>query len=549
MAEVPIIVLSNTTLDRSVRALGTPLSLQPLFTRLVSGLPIVMAVIGASEAQNAGCIEQQKRCMQYSGISGRQKGWAVRLFEHINATFPNAGHHLYNAGLDATSVLSFSSCLFSHMPSEVHLVVTEWGSMALDNHKHLSSIERIVQIMLQLPSQPVLVHLSSPEWCTQRRTPRAFYSTGDRLMGTIKSFVYPDTPWARVELETTRVCHHYAQPCVSMKEALEPHVLNNEPGFSLHDLTGDDCLHYINGRHGVSYVTQVLSHWFDHAHALWMRSTLRDWQKPPPTQPLHSENEWLQLPTRCYTFTSRSSGQQGFLRLQWCSPMAEVASSKLGRSESKLRNSSCLPKRSAKQPSCPQEIIASVTSLPGKEREKREARSEAVYKAFMASPPSSWVYCPVSLSPEKRKLSDGVVALRPGAVLLTSIDAYLIAGTNETRPHQETTGPAAASATAAGRAAADGVDVVVQLEHLVSYQGMGRVRVECQAGCSCEPHIIDGHHVDGIRNTSVFVFTALAVHAFASPPPCQLQITVLNDSSSGLHKFKMRSLRVRATMK
>jgi hypothetical protein len=52
---------------------------------------------------------------------------------------------------------------------------------------------------------------------------------------------------ARVELETTRVCHHYAQPCVSMKEALEPHVLNNEPGFSLQDLTGDECLHYING--------------------------------------------------------------------------------------------------------------------------------------------------------------------------------------------------------------------------------------------------------------------------------------------------------------
>ena len=28
---------------------------------------------------------------------------------------------------------------------------------------------------------------------------------------------------------------------------------------------------------------------------------------------------------------------------------------------------------------------------------------------------------------------------------------------------------------------------------------------------------------------------------------CQLQITVLHDSSSGLHKFKLRSLRVKAT--
>jgi hypothetical protein len=89
-------------------------------------------------------------------------------------------------------------------------------------------------------------------------------------------------------------------------------------------------------------------------------------------------------------------------------------------------------------------------------------------------------------------------------------------------------------------------DVTVLLEHLVSYQGMGRVLVECQAGCTCMPQVIDGHYVDPIRNTSVFVETSLAVCAVASQL-CQLQITVLNDSSSGLHKFKLRSLRVKAT--
>ena len=232
------IVLSNSTLDRSVRALGAPSSLDPLFTRLVLGLPIMMGVLGASVAQNAGCLEQPaKRCQFYNGKPGKgPKGWAIRLFEHINATFPHAGHRLYNAALDATPVSLFSDCLFSHLPSEVHLVVAEWGSMGLLNYKHLPSIERVVRILLRLPSQPMIVHLSSPEWCTQRRTPRAFYRTGDRLMGGVSNFIYPDTPWARVELETTRVCHHYEQACVSMKEALEPHVLNGDTGFSVHDL-------------------------------------------------------------------------------------------------------------------------------------------------------------------------------------------------------------------------------------------------------------------------------------------------------------------------
>ena len=238
MASNDIIVLSNSTLDRSVRALGAPSSLDPLFTRLVLGLPILMGVVGASVAQNAGCLEQPgKRCQFYNGKPGKgPKGWAIRLFEHINATFPHAGHRLYNAALDATPVSLFSDCLFSHLPSEVHLVVAEWGSMGLHNYKHLPSIERVVRILLRLPSQPMIVHLSSPEWCTQRRTPRAFYSTGDRLMGHVSNFIYPDTPWARVELETTRVCHHYEQACVSMKEALEPHVLNGDTGFSVHGL-------------------------------------------------------------------------------------------------------------------------------------------------------------------------------------------------------------------------------------------------------------------------------------------------------------------------
>ena len=333
----------------------------------------------------------------------------------------------------------------------------------------------------------------------------------------------------------------------------------------VHDLTGDDCLHPVNGRHGISYVTQMMTHWFDHAHELWLREVhngrqsasqpldaadesahqrmnlrlqaLNDareralsWTEKEPLHP--SANKRDQLPTRCLRFAPITpSDDKKFRRLEWCSPN-EV------HEDAPQANASCHPSSTVEErPSCPPEIQKSVSRQPAGRRLNpiQKASIDEVYRAFMASPPASWVWCPVSLSPKNRKPSEGVVALRPGAVLVTSFDAYLASVTSDQiRP--------ATSVTAADVAA----DVTVLLEHLVSYQGMGRVLVECQAGCTCKPQVIDGHHVDPIRNTSVFVETSLAVCAVASQS-CRLQITVLRDSSSGLHKFKLRSLRVKAT--
>ena len=331
------------------------------------------------------------------------------------------------------------------------------------------------------------------------------------------------------------------------------------------DLTGDDCLHPINGRHGVSYVTQVVTHWFDHAYELWLREVhngrqiarqiarqsasepldaadepahrrmhLRlqalnnareralSWTEKEPLHP--SANKRDQLPTRCLRFapgTINPEDGKKYRRLEWCSPNTTRNTVHVDAPQA---NASCNPSSTVEERrSCPPEIQKSVSRQPSGRRLNpiQKASIDEVYRAFMASPPTSWVWCPVSLSPKNRKPSEGVVALRPGAVLVTSFDAYLASVTSDQiRP--------AASVTAADVAA----DVTVLLEHLVSYQGMGRVLVECQAGCTCMPQVIDGHYVDPIRNTSVFVETSLAVCAVASQL-CQLQITVLNDSSSG----------------
>ena len=87
---------------------------------------------------------------------------------------------------------------------------------------------------------------------------------------------------------------------------------------------------------------------------------------------------------------------------------------------------------------------------------------------------------------------------------------------------------------------ADG-HVLLQLHHLVSYAGMGAARVECAAGCACAPRVVDAHRVGEVRNVSVFEAVELAATA-QKGPPCELVVTVLNATSSGGHKFKLRAL-------
>lgn len=269
--------LPETSLERGITQLGSAQALNHLFSTLHAGEPIAIGVVGASVAQNAGCLDQpHKRCMQYSGNvpTGLKHGWprhrpfkgfAVRLHDHIQSRFPHRLHQINNSGLDATPMQLVLPCLFSHMPMRLHLVVLDFGSMA--THLELSAVEGVVRALLSLRPRPALLLVSFREWCTQRDTPRALYQVGQLLGGrSTHDNIYPDTPWSRTETETQRVCTLYGQGCISVHRALEPHVYAGEAGFGLLDVVGDDCLHPMHGRFGVDYVSAIVNHWFDEAH-------------------------------------------------------------------------------------------------------------------------------------------------------------------------------------------------------------------------------------------------------------------------------------------
>eukprot|EP00966_Prymnesium_polylepis_P023484 540643-Prymnesium_polylepis.2 len=81
----------------SVVHLGDDAARAALFAKLRNGQPITVTVLGASVAENGGCLTQpSRRCMARSGVANALteprgqpvKGFLVRWFEHLNRTWP-----------------------------------------------------------------------------------------------------------------------------------------------------------------------------------------------------------------------------------------------------------------------------------------------------------------------------------------------------------------------------------------------------------------------------------------------------------------------------
>ena len=166
----------NFTLDAATRIRGlNHVGDSSLIDKLESGLPVTIAIIGASVALNAGCFAQPgRRCMHNNGrqpvamLHGEPrmrpfKGFLVRWFEWLNATWPHPQHRLINAAGDATSMSTIVPCLFSHLPSSFDLLFVEGGSMFLGNTPEL--MEAVARKVLSMRSRPDVAFVTTHYWC------------------------------------------------------------------------------------------------------------------------------------------------------------------------------------------------------------------------------------------------------------------------------------------------------------------------------------------------------------------------------------------------
>lgn len=528
--------LDAEALNRSLTYAGTSSAWHGLFSRLEAGRPVTVGVLGASVAQNGGCLSQPgKRCMAYAGRQPGQKlGWAVGLFDWLNQSWPHPEHVLANGATDATAMQHTAPCLFSHIPPSVNLAILEFGSMA--PLLEVDAIEIIVRALLALPSKPAVVLLSVRKWHAAATTLAS------------RNFVpWPldeDNSWLVVEESTMRVCRHYGIACLSVHRMLLPLVLGRRPGFRLADVVGTDGLHPINSNHGWKYITQALEHLLASSHAEW-----RQGWRPMAAQaaaPMSSA-AGASLPPALLTKAAKQSAASCFA----FNPTGKAHGSghanvgDFGRELDQMyaplrwRSAWCRdepPQASALPEPCTAPLVQSCPDV----------REDAAYERFMLTPPRVWVYCGVSLSPKSRKLSPGVVAVVPGAVLRTWIPVSQFKMQQCTERH--THGSLANRSTELG----DGA-IVARIRYLKSYAGgMGTVRLTCFGRCRCVPTVIDAHYRGSHGHTlSVFVETNVSIrqacgsirqHGHAQQQACGIQLFVLNTTSSGGHKFKARSI-------
>jgi hypothetical protein len=89
--------------------------------------------------------------------------------------------------------------------------------------------------------------------------------------------------------------------------------------------------------------------------------------------------------------------------------------------------------------------------------------------------------------------------------------------------------------------------LTASLRFLTSYAGgMGVVDIHCFDGCSCEPARIDAHRPESANSVFIEQRLKLRVQPGSIVRACGLQVAVLNLTSSGGHKFKLRSVTVTA---
>ena len=523
MQESHAFQLSRTQRVHGIDVMGTDVA--RFSHKLQTGEPVTVAIIGASVAQNAGCIDQPgRRCMNYNGRTGNVtlswgeprtrpfKGFLVRWFEWMNATWPHSRHRLLNFGRDAQPIQRLLPCIYAYVPSDVDIIFLEVGSMYM--WFDAVSVEATVRQLALLRPRPAIAFVTVALWCRCipycRNTPA--YGVSNLPARKEQNLLRPEDPMQdHLDTALATICQTYSCSSLSMRRALNASVYAKHPGFTIPELARD-CLHPVHGSRGVDYVTDVLVHWTKHAVAA--RAQIDPALSMPATQlprPVwRAAPRVAQRPAVCLDLerlgSRGTSNGQRLLTVPWHTTRCEgnmPASTSDGCGAEQSLTSACAARLSG-------------TRVCNDWDTSVECPSAWPMPGFM--PPPVWFFCTHSLGAglqrreeAQRKESPGVVALQPGAQLFLPLEL-----------------PFASNSSL----------VSISVSHLVSYKGMGQAALRCVSGCACETQQIDAHNA----TLGYSLFASHTFQAVTTTKACMLLITLRNATSSGGTKFKVRDV-------
>mmetsp|Transcript_11350 Transcript_11350/g.29016 ORF Transcript_11350/g.29016 Transcript_11350/m.29016 type:complete len:587 (-) Transcript_11350:41-1801(-) len=567
-------LLSNDQLRNSLQVDASEASMQRVWSRLESGKPLRIGVLGSSVAMSGGCqidYQPQLRCAQFDGVHIHKRfargygvvdnvmrsllhnadrpvrGFVLQVLDWINATWPHSGHRIENAAVDAWTAKAIEPCLLSNeRVTSADLLLLEMGSQGWHGSQGAAT-ERIVRKLSRVTSgvggtAPAMVMVTTRQWC------------GHSVHG-LKRKEKPIVlrTWNGIEDVFARFCKAYGMACLSMRDAIFNHVVASEPNFTVADVAAD-CLHPEQSRFGYHYMADIIIHflrhsWKQHDQRRFNQRTMLSTKAAKRSEigrraglqaPILEENQGRQgkMSWRCYEL-SPTPGLAARNETMW--PTQVQSKMHVARvSHPMLRWQST----GGDEGWGPLEDSAGCDAL--RKCVLRAARS-AKHAACLKGR-GHWQYCIRTLAP-RAVVKPGIVSLLPGAELNFMVDAQapisgeaLWAVSNESSFTMPST--------------------MLALTYLTSYQGMGVAQITCESGCVCEPHHLDAlqaiqparsgglmgkHQVDGAPTRNVSVATVAEIPIRFASRACSVRVRNVprvGGGTSAVSKWKLLQVRV-----
>uniref|UniRef100_A0A7S0IPL4 SGNH hydrolase-type esterase domain-containing protein n=1 Tax=Calcidiscus leptoporus TaxID=127549 RepID=A0A7S0IPL4_9EUKA len=445
-------LLSERQIARGLASAGDPLRMECLATKLLSGAPVRLAVIGGSVSFGTTFTTSRSRALFH---------WKV--YQWLNATFPGVTHEHYSGAVPASGPSYMEHCVHWHVDPHADLVLLEYAVNFEPGGDDAAAFERLLRKLLAMPNRPAVVILNPMELMPAdgKRIhftgPKQFndgYSAGpvdEEDMG----FQYA----AAAEDAINALAQYYGVPCVSLRNALFTELKARSAAFPL-KLVFHDRHH--PGAWGHSLLAQMVVHRLSQA----VMAVL--------DEEAHSHSYRRVSSPQCEQLAADS----------WSASLGAPLISKVAEAEVGM----CIKEEGLKS------LMADARGF-----EYRVEGSDA-------------------------KMKPGLIGMHPGDHVLLCVDVSR---------------------------APRGGDFVVILGHLISYEHMGIASIECVGDCECKSTQVDAH----VQGGKFSVFKARTIHMMrpakaaeqrlASQKPgcgCALRLSILKETSSGEHKFKVLSL-------
>ncbi|KAL4432396.1 hypothetical protein ABPG77_001695 [Micractinium sp. CCAP 211/92] len=490
-------------LQRGLLHHGDPARLRRAVAKLLAGEPTVVAAVGGSISVGRGSATQGK------GIDTDWPSYLDQFAAWLGAAFPKSRPQLVNKAQSGSTSNIFDACAEIMVPQDADIVVVEFAmndGTQVDCSRDGSgtvparaSFERLLRKLQALPNRPAVIVLNS-------------YSF---IRGAMGSYL------KNAENEMAIIAAYYGLPTLSVRAAVFHQMLRNQKGYQV-DRVRTEVLEE-------SQPDELFL--FDISHPYG------------PTGHRYMAELLIGL-------TQLTAGSLQARPLQ--AAEHELASEPLpppiipGNYDKKA--ASCLMSRRFEGVVVEKKGFKWVNERPDAESENDEKWG------WIGSKPGDYVV----LGLDSRSSSDGAgdsASVEDALLPVLNRRAYVILDSYNhkrgpvTAPLNVTAimaglPDAEASDKEAAAAPAEQSESQILIGHLASYEGMGRAKVECISGCTCEPNVLDGWWE---RHASLQVMHTIRV---SEHPKCRIKLTVLDESSgegkAAGHKVKLTAALVLA---